>query len=52
MTVHSRHLSTNLRTRTGESMLKNSVSKIYHKQFNIPDKVEAFSYGNLTHLKC
>ena len=35
----------------GESMLNHSVSNIYHRQFNIPDNVEGFSYGNLTHLK-
>ena len=51
MTVHSRHLSNNDRTRMGESMFKNSVSKIYHSQFNIPDNVEGFSYGNMTHFK-
>ena len=32
-------------------MFKNSVSKFYHRQFNIPDNVVGFSYGNLTHLK-
>ena len=51
MTIHSRHLSSNDRTRMGESMLNHSVSNIYHRQFNIPDNVEGFSYGNLTHLK-
>ena len=51
MTVHSRHLSNNDRTQIGESMFKNSASKIYHRQFNIPDNVVDFSYGNLTHLK-
>ena len=51
MTIYSRHLSSNDRTRMGESMLNHSVSNIYHRQFNIPDNVEGFSYGNLTHLK-
>ena len=51
MTVLSRHLSNNDRTRIGESMFQNSVSKIYHRQFNIPNNVVGFSYGNLIHLK-
>ena len=42
MTVHSRHLSNNDRTRMGESMFKNYVSKIHHRQLNTPDNVKGF----------
>ena len=49
--VHSRHLSYNERIVIGESLLHNSVSKVYHKQFNNSENFECFSYGNLTHLK-
>ena len=32
----------------GGVLVNNSVSKIFNKQFNNSDKVERFSYGNLT----
>ena len=42
-TVHSRHLSYNERIVIGESLLHNSVSKVYHKQFNNSENFECFS---------
>ena len=39
------------RNEMGGLLVHNSVSKIFNKQFNNCDKVDGFSYGNLTYTK-